>query len=198
MIITTISSIFAYDKESTIIEAGDDELIIAYYRLDTIAYDTNIQGITQKTTGSGGLSTSQYQLPKSIDLSVVDDRYEAGSKVFSTLDLEIPQQLLSSGGYFEYNLISPDGVETELKTIRLEDNKDKLLTYDLPNDAEDGNWQMKGTLKINGYEDISVYDSFKVKNYSLYLWYLLAIILISTFALIIYLRSKNKNNIYYN
>lgn len=199
LLIFSIFSVYSYDEQSTIFEVGDDELFIGYFALDTQAYDSNTQGVTTSTSGNGGVSNSvQKVYDKKLNIKVVDDRYESGDKVFSTLFVELPQQLLSQGGFFDYTLVSPEGIEYDIKTVKIEDNKDKLLLYDLPNDANDGEWLVKGTLRINGYENIDVQDSFNVKNYSIFIWYLLAIIVISILTLMILHRRKNSKLTYYN
>lgn len=196
MLIFMVSSIFATDKDLWVVESGDDELYIGYSILDTPAYDFIQQGTNPQTSGgsaSGEAGSSKLNL--NLDLIVIDDRYEGGDDVFSTLFLEIPQQYLSQGGYFEYYLIGPDGTQYDLKTIKIEDNNDKLLSYELPLDAQNGKWEMKGVLKINGYQDLGVSDTFKVQNYTLFIWYLLAIIVFTSMALMIYLRKRNNNYI---
>lgn len=193
MICLCITSIYAYDKQSTLIEVGDEQLSIGYFALDTMALNNNNLGATPNNGGSaGGISTSKYKLPKEINLSVLDGRYESGSNVFSTLELSLPQQLLSQSGTFEYSVVGPDGTEYQMKAISIDNNKNKLLVYDLPKSAQDGIWTMKGDLKFDGYEPIKVSDTFKVKNYTLFIWYLLAIIILTTMAMIMYIRRRNK------
>lgn len=191
-----IINVSAYDTQSTLIEIGDDELHIAHFQLDTQAYDKNNLGVNEKHSGSGGLSTSKYNLPEKIDLSVVDGRYESGDNVFSTLEVSLHMTLLSKGGDFEYTLVSPSGVEYPIKKVKINNDKNKLLVYDLPSNAEDGVWTMKGELKFDGYKPIEVTDKFKVKNYTIYIWFLLAIIIISSMSMIIYYRNKRIQNNY--
>lgn len=195
MLIFMVSSIFATDKDLWVVESGDDELYIGYSILDTPAYDLIQQGTNEQT--SGGSSSGEAGLSKldlDLDLIVTDSRYESGDDVFSTLFLQIPEKYLSQGGYFEYYLVGPDGKEYDLKTIKIEDNNNKILSYQLPLDAKDGKWEMKGVLKIDGYKDLDVSDTFSVKSYTLFIWYLLAIIVFTSMALVIYLKRKNNKN----
>lgn len=188
-----ISNIFATDNDLWVVESGDDQLLIGYSILDTPAYDLIQQGVTEKTSG-GSASGSVSQLDLDLDLIVIDDRYESGDEIYSTLFMEIPERYLSQGGYFEYYLISPSGEEYELKTVKITDTNDKLLTYELPINAKNGKWKMYGTLKLEGYESLEVSDTFRVQNYTLFIWYLLAIIVVTSLSLIIYLKKKHNNN----
>lgn len=186
-------SAYAYDEEITLIEVGDEEMFIGFFALDEQAFDNTKLGVNEQTSGSGAISDSKYKLPQEVNLDVLDDRYESGDNIFSTLELEIPQTVLSQGGVFEYSIVGPNGIEYEMKSIIVDNNKNKLITYNLPETAEDGVWTMKGQIKFEGYEPVKVSDTFKVKNYSIFIWYLLAIIVISIMGIMIYSKRKSNN-----
>jgi len=210
LLIAMVSSTYGYGQQSILYEFGDDEMFIGYFALDTQQqlvqsnqFQTNSLTGGNSALGSGGgsgssgqqLVTKQTNKKQLVDLKVVPDRYQSGGVVYSTLFLELPQQLLSAGGYFEYNLVSPSGVQSPIKTVRLQNNKNKLLYYKIPDNAENGQWKITGIVKANGYKDIQVSDKFKVKDYSVFLYYLLAIISFTSFAMFIYNRKKQYNNI---
>lgn len=192
LISTSLS--FSSNEELYNVEVGDEEMYIGYDILDTPykKFPKQTANNTISLQSSGGGVNRDSQIALDIDLEVIDNRYESGDEIFGELRLNIPKRYLEKNGYFEYYLKNPNGNNNDIKRIRIEDSENKIVTYKLKENSMEGDWEMIGNLKLDGYSEIQVSDSFKVQNYTIFIWYLLTIIVFTSLTLLIYTRRKNK------
>lgn len=159
------TSSFVFADTQTSIGIGDDELWISPRFSDNDAkFSPSISTTTDISSPTGGSPTPRKYYD--VILHVLNKKHQPNDLIEATITLDFqPLNAPQQDGILQYQLITPSHkvLSPIIQTIREGDNQ-KTITYQLPSDAEIGQWTFITIWTVEDLDPMTAQDVFNVNK----------------------------------